>query len=386
MSSRDPLIASGGILITMHQLSQGGGDRIAVTLASGFAARGIRTRIALISEGGDGEEALRSLLHPDVAVAVRGKALSSPFAKVRERRRGISFIRQQIEAMKPAIMLAATDNVALATTLACRRAVVSPLLVQKLTNRLFRPKLGAFRRIYRGNLFRFIFRNVDQVIVLTDSERTDLLRHYPEMEDRVRTLPNPHLSEDMFAAAQPRRQGPPHLLTAGRMVRQKRYDVLLEALAKSCHQTARLTIFGDGPLRRDLERQAHALGIAERVDMPGFVPDIMPAIRNSDLVVLSSDYEGLPGVLIRALACNVPVVTTDSFFAAGEMLAASTSCAVVPTGDAAALAEAIDSCLDAPGSENLQKIVEPYRIETAIEAYTTALSQLLQQQRGHAPA
>ena len=379
MSARDPLIANGGILITMHSLSQGGGDRIAVTLASGFAARGIPTGIALMSSGGNGEAALRSLLHPDVAVAVRRRPLRGPVARVRERVRGISFIRQQIDATRPAIVLAATDNMALATTLAQRSAGVQSLLVQKLTNRLFRPNLGPFRRLYRKKLFRFIFRHVDLVVTLTEGERKDLLRHYPEMEGRVRTLPNPHLSDDMFQPARPRSEGSPRLLTAGRMVPQKRYDVLLEALARLRHNDARLTIFGDGPLRSVIERQARALGVTDRLEMPGFVGDIMPAIRNCDLVVLSSDYEGLPGVLIRALACDVPVVTTDSFFAARELLAGSTSCAVVPTGDAEALAEAIDRCLDASSPENLQEIVGPYRIDTAMDAYTAALRELLQE-------
>lgn len=377
MEASATLAASGGILITMHSLSQGGGDRIAVTLASGFARAGIPTRIVLMTGHGEGEAALRPLLHPEVAVAVCGLPLGGPFPKVRERLRGVRFIREQIDVARPAVVLAATDNLALVTALASRGATVQPLFVQKLTNRLFRPTLGPFRRTYRTNIFRFIFARADLVITLTDGERRDLLGHYPELDGRVSTLPNPHLSEDMFHDRAPRPPGPPRLLTAGRMVPQKRYDLLLQALARSSHQDARLTIFGEGPLRGELERLARSLGIAERVELPGFVADILPAIRQSDLVVLSSDYEGLPGVLIRALACNVPVVTTNSFFAAHELLKGATSCAVVPTGDASALAVAIDRCLDATATENLRMIVEPYRIDTSVEAYITALGRLV---------
>jgi glycosyltransferase involved in cell wall biosynthesis len=168
------------------------------------------------------------------------------------------------------------------------------------------------------------------------------------------------------------------------MVPQKRYDLLLQALARLRHIDACLTIFGDGPLRSELEDQAEALGIAGRVELPGFNPDIIPAISQSDLVVLSSDYEGLPGVLIRALACNVPVVTTESFFAAHELLDEAPSCAVVPPRDAVALAAAIDRSLDAPRPDNLQKIVEPYRIDTSIDAYVLALGNLLQAHRNPA--
>ena len=327
-----------------------------------------------MSDAGEGREALRGLLHPAVVVVVGGTSLAGPLSRIRERLRGIRFIRRHIEQMHPALVVAATDNMALVTALAAGRGSTKPLLVQKLTNRLFRPNLGPFRRFYRSNLFKFILRRVDLVITLTDGERQNVIDHYPDMKDRVLTLPNPHLTDDMFADPAPRMPGPPRLLTAGRMVPQKRYDLLLRALAMSSHKDATLTIFGDGPLRPALEDQAQALGIAERVTMPGFVSDIVPSIRGSDLIVLSSDYEGLPGAMIRALASNVPVVTTDSFFAAHHLLDGAQSCAVVPIGDAEALARAIDRCLDATKPSDLQRIVEPYRIDTAIEAYIEALA------------
>jgi glycosyltransferase involved in cell wall biosynthesis len=371
------LAEEGGVLITMQSLSQGGGDRIAVTLASGFARAGIPTRIVLMSNAGEGEDALKPLIHRDVIIATAGPSLRGPLSRIRERLRGIRFMRRQIEDMGPAIVLAATDNMALATVLASGRRSAGPLVVQKLTNRLFRPNLGTFRRLYRTNLFKFIFERVDLVITLTEGERRNVIHHYPAMETRVQTLLNPHLSDDMFAEARPRPGGFPRLLTAGRMVPQKRFDLLLRALEKSRHCDAKLTIFGDGPLRHILQQLAWSLGIAERVELPGFVPDIVPYIQQSDLVVLSSDYEGLPGVMIRALAVNVPVVTTDSFFSAHELLDGVQSCAVVPTNDAEALANAIDRSLEAPAWPDLRTIVESYRVETATAAYMTALNDLV---------
>ena len=53
--------------------------------------------------------------------------------------------------------------------------------------------------------------------------------------------------------------------------------------------------------------------------MPGYVADIIPRLRQSDLFVLSSDYEGLPAVIVEALACDIPVATTESFFAARDL-------------------------------------------------------------------
>jgi glycosyltransferase involved in cell wall biosynthesis len=374
--------ARAGILMTMQSLSQGGGDRVAVILASGFARAGIPVRIVLMRSAGDAEGELRSLLHPDVTVVAGGPPLRVPFARLLERLRGLRVIRSEINEFRPAIVLGCTDNMAFVTALARRSGESSPLFVQKLTNRLFRPNLDRARRLYRYNLFRFILSRLDLVITLTRGERGDVLEHYPAMMDRVRTLPNPHITDEMLAEPPRRRPGPPRLLTAGRMVPQKRYDLLLRAFAASKHSDARLTLLGDGPLRDSLRTQAQSLRISDRVDMPGFDGNIVPWVQQSDLIVLSSDYEGLPGILVRALACKVPVATTDSFFAARELLDGVPSCAVVPIGDAEALTEAIDHCL-APRErpDDLRKIVEPYRVEASIAAYIAELGRLVDQRK-----
>jgi glycosyltransferase involved in cell wall biosynthesis len=157
------------------------------------------------------------------------------------------------------------------------------------------------------------------------------------------------------------------------MVPQKRFDLLLRALASIDHRDARLTILGDGPLRPSLERLARELGVGDRVDMPGYVEDVTAWLRRSDLLVLSSDYEGLPAVIVEALACNVPVGTTQSFFAARDLLGGFASCAVVPIGDPQALARAVDRCLDARVREDLRSAAEPYRIDRAVKAHIEAL-------------
>jgi len=171
------------------------------------------------------------------------------------------------------------------------------------------------------------------------------------------------------------------LLAAGRMVRQKRFDLLLRAFALVRHRSARLTILGDGPLRGSLQKLARSLGIADRVDMPGYVADVVGWLRRSDLFVLSSDYEGLPAVIVEALACNVPVATTESFFAARDLLGPFASCAIAPVGELHALAEAIDRCLDARRDDDLRTAAAPYRIEAAVSAHIDALAAAVERQK-----
>lgn len=373
------LARGGGILLAMHSLSQGGGDRNGVVLASGFARAGIPTRIAVMRGAGEAEGELKSLLGTGVEIAVGGPPMKLPLQPQMERLRGLRFLRQQIDRFRPAVVLSVTDNMALVSALAHRGGRDGPLFAQKLTNRLFRPTIGPGRRLYRYNLFKFIFSRIDLVLTLTRAERSDVLGLYPDMKDRVRTVPNPHVTADMLTDLAPRAPGSPRLLTAGRMVPQKRFDLLLQAFASIRHSDARLTILGDGPLRSELERLAQSLGIADRVSMPGFDPDIISWIRQSDLVVMSSDYEGLPGVLIRALACNVPVVTTASFLAVRDLLDRAKSCAIVPTGNPQALAQAIDRCLEPPRREDLRRLVQPYGVDASVTAHIATLAQAVEQ-------
>ena len=380
------LANGGGILLTMHSLSQGGGDRVGVLLANGFASAGIPTRIALMRDSGDG--GLGSMLDPAVSVVSGGPPMGlrlsrkgPPFGHQHlERFRGLRLIRGQIDEFRPAVVLATTDNMAFVTALARRPEDSGTLFAMKLTNRLSRPNIGPFRRIYRRNLFRFIFDRLDLVLTLSEGERRFVLSVHTGREDLLRTVPNPYVTDEMRPSAANSRSGPTRLLAAGRMVPQKRFDNLLRAFALLERKDAGLTILGDGPLRSSLERLARNLRVADRIQMPGYNPDILPWLRRTDLFVLSSDYEGLPAVVIEALACGVPVATTESFLAARDLLGSAKSCAVVPTGNPQALAQAIDRCLGSRASRSqLSKLAQPYRVQPAIDAHIIALAEAFDQ-------
>src|SRR5438270_4337484 len=279
------LAERGGVLMIMNSLSQGGGDRVAVLLANGFAAAGIPTRIALIRDAGQPE--VKALLHPDVSLVSGGppmglklSAKGEPLGhRHLERIRGVRLVRRQIDTFKPAVVLGGSDNMAFITALARRRKDSGIVFAFKLTNRLSRPNIGPFRRIYRYNLFKFIFDRLDLVLTLTDAERRHVLSVHPGREALLRTVPNPYVTDEMLRDRPARQPGPPRLLAAGRMVPQKRFDNLLRAFAQISRQDATLTILGDGPQRKSLENLAHALGIADRVHMPGYVGDILPSLR-----------------------------------------------------------------------------------------------------------
>lgn len=378
----------GGVLLVMNSLSQGGGDRVAVLVANGLARAGIPVRIVLLRDARQPE--VGAMLENGVSVISGGPPMGLKLSPVGqplghrhlERVRGIKLIRREVDTFKPAVVLGASDNMAFITALARRPQDQGIVFGFKLTNRLSRPNIGLGRRVYRYNLFKFIFDRLDLVLTLADAERDYVLSVHPGRESLLRSVPNPYVTDDMLEVGRAPPEGPPRLLAAGRMVPQKRFDNLLRAFAQTRTPDARLTILGDGPLRPSLERLARSLEIADRVHMPGYVGDILAWLKKSNLFVLSSDYEGLPAVILESLACNVPVATTESFFAARQLLGGAESCAIVPIGDPEALARAIDSCLTRrhdPG--DLRHLAEQYRIQPAIDAHIAVLAQAVEKRR-----
>ena len=372
----DPTAPSDGILMTMHRLSQGGADRVGILLANSFVRAGIPTRLALLRSGGEGERALLDSLDTDVSISCAGRPMGSRHLELA---RGLRFIQREIASFKPSIVLASSSNMGLITGISARlQTGRGPRYAMKLTNPVVRPRdHGSLRTAYRHRLYGFIFASYDLVITLTEEELSDLSSIY--RDGPFQTVPNPYISDEMLAEQPPPlRSEPPRILTMARMMPQKRLDVLIEAFALVKHSGARLTILGDGPLRASLERLADSLGIAGRIDMPGFVEDVLPWLRRSNLFVLSSDYEGLPAAVLEALACGVPVVTTDSFAGARAMFDAEESCAVVPIGNPAALARSIERCIGATRRpEGLRKIAERYGIEASATAHIAALEPLM---------
>jgi glycosyltransferase involved in cell wall biosynthesis len=114
----------------------------------------------------------------------------------------------------------------------------------------------------------------------------------------------------------------PLVISVGRLHRQKRVDVLLDAFSKLLtSREAALWICGDGYLRSHIEHKVCADGLADRVSLLGFCPNPYPLIRQADLFVLTSDYEGMPNALIEAMALGVPCVATRCPYGPEEIVA-----------------------------------------------------------------
>ena len=175
--------------------------------------------------------------------------------------------------------------------------------------------------------------------------------------------------------------GPPVILSVGRFAPEKDYRTLVEAFARlRRRRAARLAIMGAGAERdrEALRAAARRLGVGADVDAVDFDANPFRYMRRAAVFALSSRWEGLPGVLLEALACGTPVVSTDAPFGPAEILGGGRWGALVPVGDADAMAAAIRSALagDRPAGVDLRARAAEFGMDRMVDAYARLLADI----------
>lgn len=203
-------------------------------------------------------------------------------------------------------------------------------------------------------LQKSLYPHADEIVCVSKGAADDLSSFLSIPRPRIKAIYNPIISEKLYAQSrQPLDHPwfepgePPVILGVGRLEAVKDFQTLLQAfslLRKS--SPARLMILGEGSLRHQLEEQARALGIAEDTAMPGFAENPYAHMRRASALALPSIYEGLPGVLIEAMACGCPVVSTDCPHGPSEILDGGKYGHLVPVGDAERMAQALQAVLE----------------------------------------
>lgn len=188
--------------------------------------------------------------------------------------------------------------------------------------------------------------------------------------------PRPKPSEEAIKAVEALWSAPAggRILTVGTIKTVKNHPLLLRAFARLPRPDARLMFVGDGSERDALLSLAHELGIADRVILAGFQSDPTPFYLTADLFALSSDYEGFGNVIVEAMACGTPVVSTDCPSGPGEVLAGGEYGRLVPVGDVEAMASAIAATLDEPApTDQLKARAADFHPAKAAKAYLDLL-------------
>lgn len=311
-----------------------------VDLAREFSSNNVRVEIIVLTADGP--------LKADVPANV-------PIISLGHKRAATSLVAltRYLRAARPRVVMSTLEHMNVLSVVAAKLMSGARVYVRE-ANSLSRD-LSTSGRI--APVLRFLmgltYRRADGVIAVSEGVRSDLEAAIGLQSSRVHVIYNPVITERILAlSAEPTNHpwfsdgGPPIILGVGRLDRQKRFDVLLRAFTRVRTRTpARLVIFGEGPLRTMLSDLADELGIASDVSLPGFVDNPFPYMRGAAAFALSSDWEGLPNVLVQARALGTPVVSTDCPSGPTEILDGGVHGALVPVGDDASLADALHHAL-----------------------------------------
>lgn len=202
-----------------------------------------------------------------------------------------------------------------------------------------------------GNNATWLFsRLAGRSVAVSESLRQALVDQHGAKPTRTVAIPNPvEMPASEHVAGKAELLGRPRtILFLGRLVIDKDIPTLLTAMSLPALADARLILAGDGPLRAEIEAECARLGIADRVDMPGFIANPEPLYAKARCLALSSVRESFGNVIVEAMARGLAVVSTD---AAGpvEILDNGRFGSITPRGDASALADALRQALDYPG-------------------------------------
>jgi glycosyltransferase involved in cell wall biosynthesis len=176
------------------------------------------------------------------------------------------------------------------------------------------------------------------------------------------------------------------LIAMGRLSREKRFDLLLQAFArlKDFHPEWALTILGEGKLRTELESLCNSLGLSERVHLPGVVLNPYEVLLQADLFVMSSCSEGFGNALIEAMACGLAVISTDCPCGPREIIRNGVDGILVPNQDVDALAAAMDHLMsDEEERKRLSvraiEAVERFSLEKIMGMWEKLLAQVVEE-------
>lgn len=354
----------------LPSLRGGGAERAAVTLANALAASGVEVEMLLARAEGP----YLAHLAPAVEVVdfgLRRVVQSIPALASRLRRGGLGAV------------LSTVTNANLAL-LAARHLAGAPVrVVVREGNTL--SEVAALSRGVAERLLptfaRRFYPSADLILANSRGVAEDLVASLGLPAASIRVLPNPVALEPVRQAA---REAPgiplpeptfPLLVAAGRLVPQKDFLTLLRAVALLRERLpVHLALLGEGPERGRLEAEAARLGLSTALSLPGFLPNPHAVMARARALVLSSRWEGMPNVLLEAMALGVPVVATDCPSGPRELLAEGRFGPLVPVGDAPALAAAIAATLASPpAGEELRARAAAFDVTALLPAYLAAL-------------
>ncbi len=331
------------IAFFLPTLAGGGAERVALNLLKGMLERDVLLDLVLADATGPYLD--------QVPAGVRLIDLGTGRVT-----KAIPALAKYLKETQPVALLSHMNHANVSAILARELARSKAKLVVVEHDTLSAVKSELSRSRFVPPAMKWLYPRATSIVGVSQGVSTDLESELGFRPGTVKTVYNPVISPDLIAKAnrpvdhpwfQPGQ--PPVFLAVGRFTQQKDFSNLIQAFGILIKQKdARLMILGEGDLRGELEAEIKSLGLDAKISLPGFVQNPYAYMSKSTAFVLSSRWEGLPTVLIEAMACGCAVVATDCPSGPDEILGSGKYGLLVPIENASALAAAMVKTLENP--------------------------------------
>jgi len=360
----------------LYSLRGGGIPRVMTNLANEFAERGLDVDFVL----GEAAGPYLSNLSQKVNVVELGASRAL---------RCIRGLSCYLTREQPEILLSANTHLNLVALLAHKYSRVSTRLVITEHAEYYQAQKNRRRKYHiLSQIIPFLialeYPWADQVVGVSESVTDSLIDRFKFRGDLLSTIWNPVISEEFQNMVNQPVSHPwfedkeTHIVVSiGRKKKKKNYPLLLESIAEvKKNLPIRLLILGEGEDRVMLEALRKRLNLTEEVQFLGFVENPFPYLKHADLFVLTSLWEGLPTVLIEALAVGTPVVVTDSPGGSREIIEMAGTGRLVPVDDRKALVQSILEELTEDDTEEIETALAPFTTTSSADLYLELFNNL----------
>ncbi|MCL1467422.1 glycosyltransferase [Argonema galeatum] len=358
------------IAFFLPNLYGGGAERVAINLLKGMAEKDVPLDLVLA----DAEGPYLELVPKSVRMINLGAGRVL---------KAILPLSRYLRENRPIALLSHMDHANVVALLARNLAGTKTRLVVVEHNTLSAAQSKFIRGRFVKPFMQWLYPSADAIVGVSKGVSLDLEQQLRLPAGKVTTIYNPVVDSELLAKANApldhpwfQKNSPPVFLAVGRLSAQKDFSTLIQAFGLLRKQAmARLLILGEGELRQELEEAIDNLGIADDVSMPGFVPNPYTYMSQATAFILSSRWEGLPTVLIEAMACSCPVISTDCPSGPKEILESGKYGSLIPIGDPVALSKVMLQVLANP-LVNREILIEKsmdFSFEKAVDNYLAIL-------------
>lgn len=358
------------IAFFLPALYDGGAERVTVNLLKGMLEKDVQLDLVLASADGPYLSQVPKQVRLVNLAAGRVVKAIQPLSRYLQQNRPCALVSHLAHAN---VIAVAARELARTKT---RLVLVEHNTLSASKSQLMRAKLVP-------PLMKWFYPRADEIVGVSQAVARDLECQLGFDQGTVREIYNPVVNHQLITKSKMpvshpwfRKDAPPVFLAVGRLSPQKDFLTLIQGFARLRKKMiARLVILGEGESRGELEATINRLGIAEDVSMPGFVENPYAYMSKANALVLSSRWEGLPTVLIEAMACGCQVIATDCPSGPAEILSAGQYGILVPVGDSAALSLAMLQVLRSPlNQDKLMERARYFSTERAVSEYLAILN------------